>query len=121
MENREIKFRVWDGERMTSQIRLEFAHGLRLVSTDDLGFGRIGDDKCVLMQFTGLNDKNDQKIYEGDILKCLSNPGLIRGIVVYENGSFGIRDNENQWQGMLANKNPCEVIGNIYENIDLLQ
>ena len=120
---REIKFRVWDGKEMSSQIRLGFAHGLRLVSTSDLGFDMTGDDKCILMQYTGLIDIKGKEICEGDIIKATPNEinKNIRFLEVkYEThriGDFfnweiiGFRDYSKSTYGY-----DIEVVGNIYEN-----
>jgi uncharacterized phage protein (TIGR01671 family) len=75
-----------------------------------------------LMQFTGLKDRNGKEIYEGDIL-C--NPNQLKGIVVYYEAGFHLeakRKNGNIWYmplnlGMLRNK---EIIGNVYENPELI-
>lgn len=118
---REIKFRAWDGITMTSAIRLEFAHGLRLVSTSNLDFGMIGDDKCILMQFTGFKDKNGTEICEGDIYIHYKRYNE----VVFKKGSFVSIDHtdefERQSEFYLNKSDEYEVIGNIYQNSELLE
>ncbi len=75
------------------------------------------------MQFTGLLDKNGKEIYEGDILK-----DNIDGYVVVREMTGG----HFTWKSTLSGiggifpfdynqKNNCEVIGNIYENPELIK
>lgn len=90
------------------------------------------DDKLkdiVLMQCTGLTDKNGKLIYEGDIIKYLYyNPErYTKWIVVFNPDTleFGIRDYGYIGYQRLTSysifNNKVEVIGNIYENPELLK
>ena len=99
-------------------------------------------DNTVLMQCTGLSDKNGKEIYEGDILDLyVSSKKLYRYEVKYEIGSFmlvsqdEIFDFPNVWNDYVyplsqlyyeyQNEEDyiyqCEVVGNIYENPELLE
>lgn len=106
---REIKFRAWlkkssidDEPWMVGPFDL----------TQDNRW--IFEHEPILMQYTGLKDKNGQEIYEGDIVK-----GGFSGKnfeVIFKEGSFYAREM------LLYGINPeCKVIGNIYENPDLLK
>lgn len=82
-------------------------------------------EDCVLMQYTGLKDKNGKEIYEGDIVKLIADScrgdkfkPFIAGYVSFRSGSFYITDNavsRFRWEDYIV-----EVIGNIYENPELL-
>lgn len=78
-------------------------------------------------QYAGIKDKNSTKIFEGDIVK--ENEGLSTGIVEFYEGSFITRNEHNRRmipalymgeniRGM--NLNFYEVIGNIYDNPELI-
>lgn len=66
-------------------------------------------------QYTGLTDKNGKEIYEGDILKWNEKEwgSPFNEVVEWDYSQFNIRANDwKEW---------CEVIGNIYENTNLLE
>lgn len=125
---REIKFRSWNGK--------DIAYGMTVVSPTTTEEG--GE---TLMQYTGLKDSNGVEIYEGDIVKyhnrkdsyelhqiiyeekaaafllfganpASRHPVFVKylGDIVKAGKSYDIRTYE-----------PCEVIGNIYENPELLR
>lgn len=76
------------------------------------------DNRYRLMQYTGLKDKNGKEIYEADILRN-SNGTLSR--VSYLDYRFTTTINEEEEGRELLNHKTREVIGNIYENPELLK
>jgi hypothetical protein len=99
---REIKFRVWDNHN----------HVIIEVGKDLLNYQGFE-----IMQYTGLKDKNGKEIYEGDIVKTENKTYNFE--VIFSNGCFGILDRTATlipfWQVKVF-----EVIGNIYENYNLI-
>lgn len=133
---REIKFRQWKAleEKMTRPFDLldfagdqdseygNFDFSPELTEKDIAPFQRTdGVTPSPLMQFTGLLDKNGKEIYEGDIIK-------IRDIAVevyWDEGTAAFRLTFPESPGRLYlghyDKNLVEIIGNIYENPELLK
>ena len=124
---REIKFRVWDDYNKTMSYvgQIEWKDGiLQHVLRNRYNEYTLSDiSKPILMQYTGLKDKNGKEIYEGDILVtglCVHNC-----IVIFERGSFNLQTIEKDTQYLnntFWNKSKeNEIIGNIYENHKLLK
>lgn len=125
---REIKFRAWDkdGKEMIEangfyQKADPKISGNGLHLSDFLGINKDGTigkehENIVLMQYTGLKDKNGVEIYEGDLLENNGNkPAEVR----FKNGCyFAGNYNTELWTFAGGNK---EVIGNIYENPELVE
>ena len=129
--HRPIEFRVWDKERQAFCV------------TDMLEFGCIfnlkngvldlknGKEYYIFQQLTGLLDKNGKEIFEGDIIKCnfpdfgcdkekfqlevvySSNTASFGVIILMENGDF-YSLSELDWRNF-------EVVGNVFENPELLK
>ena len=114
---RDIKFRfVYQGEY---QIHYKWYFLDQLVDNSLKELSDIHHQMRLLAknQYTGLKDKNDKDIYEGDIIK--TEFGI--GQVVYEIVCFRIiGDNLDLYLGH-SNRNKLEIIGNVYENTKLLE
>lgn len=118
---REIKFRAWEKPDATFDGRMWY-EVLEYVHT---WYAR---DDYVLMQFTGLRDKNGNEIYEGDIIERESSFGTKENVLV-EFGWSGEGRESCYGYGTLCwsdddvgKDHAChiKVIGNIYENPELI-
>lgn len=118
---REIKFRAWDGERLRKVNTIGWVDdGVDFVTTPRYS-GPVED--FILMQYTGLKDKNGVEIYEGDIL-FHTLQGRRKVFYPYSEtvASYGLRDIDNGFGSTLQDSHAIwEVIGNIYENKELLE
>jgi hypothetical protein len=77
------------------------------------------DEDIVLMQYTGLKDKNGVEVYEGDVIRTVlpkPTPFVLTGEVKFIERGFWIEIN-----GSLFWPKTFRVIGNIYENPELLE
>jgi uncharacterized phage protein (TIGR01671 family) len=114
---REIKFRAWHKSRN------EFVPVSAHFDFDQEGVVYQTDFKPIeLMMSTGLKDKNGKEIYEGDVLWAKAYPNaryLRKGVVYYDDGSFNVKL-QGRKRRLFLLLNNCEVIGNIYENPELL-
>lgn len=117
IQNREIKFRAWDESQ--NYMAYQGTSDLESIQSFMHHFG----DKT-LMQFTGLHDKNGKEIYEGDVLNFGNNNHVE---VKFENGAFTVFSEPLGWDfdsediPILTDFKYCEIIGNIFENADLVK
>lgn len=105
-----------DGNIISAHLKQKDSQVYKVYPNNDYG------DKIVFLEYTGLKDKNKKEIYKGNIVKFSDRLTKLKDIVGYVgfmNGSFIIKNqtiNHYRWIDY-----EVEVIGNIYENKDLLE
>ena len=125
------KFRVWlpdpDVERMLRVKALVFEDGkTRCVCGYSYDF-YLEDEDAILMQSTGLLDKDSKEIFDGDILAVETKDGLVKVIVVWNNehALFMVESKTYNEKAALAelieDGSSITIIGNIHENSALLE
>lgn len=159
---REIKFRAWwQHKEYNPNGTMYFVGGILFATQQDgepeydlkgdieTGLmsseinSKIGWNKdCILMQYTGLKDKNGKEIYEGDIVEykylntleqetrksevqLMPIGDVNRNIQAYYPFCYSIagsykEDNREITECYLTPSDACEIIGNIYENPEIL-
>ena len=134
---REIKLMAWHKEKkiLREVLEISFSGGYVILA----GFGSFGEIEAPirdveLMQYTGLKDQNGKKIYEGYIVRFypqaprseeLPNPRYGEmGEIFFDIGSFAVRpiDKKREVLEFFLNElGDWVVVGNIYENKELLE
>lgn len=122
------KLRAWDKEdEHMSYGEVEYFDDSINYRFDHFCLG--ADEDVEFMQSTGLTDKNGTEIYEGDVINCRNsfrNPMTGSGSlslnsdfkIIFENGEFKAKGFDIRLKNILSYS---EVIGNIYENPELLE
>ncbi len=124
--NRVIKFRAWDHHEK----HMYYPRGEDIEMF--IGCFSVDHEQTnnILMQFTGLKDRNNKEIYEGDIIECFGYDSIdFRHTVIFKNGAFGYCTGKYVFISFAENYNfefkngmseKTKVIGNIYEDKDIL-
>ena len=147
MNSGEIKFRAWIGDRMEYQVMAGqlgsyFAH--QDPNDNACAINTKYTDSTSIMQYTGLKDKSNKEIYEGDIVsvydeanlfivrfgkitrRVISHDGQSDNLLEFNTFYFEAIDNHKPYQSIVKNTygehdlNGTTIIGNIFENPELL-
>ena len=123
---REIKFRVWS-ENLQKMSKPFGLHANVVDFTDENGLGSIKSlSSEVIMQYTGIKDRDGNEIYEGDILEnvdfgILYEQFIGKGKVIFHCGSWSIQSfakvvRSNMIVDLYGQEYATKIIGNVHEN-----
>ena len=125
---REIKFRAWD-KKQNQMVLIDPPRYHEKIGALVMYSSVLISDEMELMQYTGLKDNNGKDIYEGDIVNLTTNhiadlnpdwPKKTSKVEVkWENAMFKFGDMTMNY--MPLRNAELKVIGNIYENPELLE
>ena len=133
----EVKIKIWDGDKF---VPLASAVELELIMFSDIDNAIFANYPMVeIIRHTGLKDKNGKEIYEGDYVKLTGvtyNEYDYEGVIEFDNGTFKVKSIEDNrgyirfWNDgchdhesieIVWTQSEAEIIGNIYENPELLK
>ena len=131
---REIKFRAWwkASKIMLNNVQDFYdtlgdkRHGNEYEPVNSFGCILEEPDEYIVMQYTGLHDKNGKEIYEGDIVKTVYTDYKSHNGEVYFQGfrlGWAVKHGKHTNQDLFVYSLPdcsIEVIGNIYQDSHLL-
>lgn len=122
------KYRAWDSAKkemfkdtfaITESGQVVVVEQESVASSPDYVFV----DHLVIMQSTGLKDKNGKEIFEGDVVKIAkdvySEPTYYE-VVRHYGGAYRLESKQHGCELWLRHTN-CEVVGNVYENQEYLK
>ena len=145
--NRELKFRVWDKPRKQfinskefygddysekselGEAFLDFNGKLKIArypigngdNSADSVFSEMESDNYTIQQYTGIQDSNKKYIYDGDIVIYTINKKTYMSVVMWENFGWVTRDYPEGSTIPLTTGIEYTIIGNIFENPELLK
>nr|DAT17215.1 MAG TPA: YopX protein [Caudoviricetes sp.] len=121
------KFRAWDKKLKTMLDVSLIDFKKRVLVGEHWEFGEtnfIGFDEIRLMQSTGLKDKNGEEIFEGDIVDYKGRKAVVKWHGSYASFIYRfvdeLQERKSEWKPLYLAYYHFEVIGNIYENKELL-
>lgn len=120
-----LKFRAWLKKRQEMDNEIDHISWLEdeLYCIGDGITYMVSAEDLVLMQSTGLKDKNGKEIFEGDIVKMAkdvySEPTYYE-VVRHRGGAYRLESKQHGCELWLRHTD-CEIVGNIYENRELLE
>ena len=121
---REIKFRVYYQKVTDDSWVIEGEYTLKDLTDRGIQFDQ---ERIKWVEWTGLKDRDGEEIYEGDIVRWgESEPniiwdGTVKGEVYWLDGGFWVACKEsNHFSGRIDETGHFEIIGNIYENPDMI-
>ena len=124
--NREIKFRgkrsngrwVYGSLVVSKKIDPAIYFNISKGAAEVLDWCYVKPD--TIGQYTGLKDKEGNKIFEGDIVE-FTNLDLPNMVIRFDNGSFMLCEDENSTYEELRMNYVVEVVGNIHDNPELIK
>tara|TARA_R110002012_G_scaffold188421_1_gene355517 strand:- start:1515 stop:1889 length:375 start_codon:yes stop_codon:yes gene_type:complete len=119
----EVKFRVWDGEKMITEKVVYFGEGDFAIDECGMVWSFDFDTNFIGMQYTCLKDKNGNEAYEGDWVKPKSG-NFVTGQIIKWKGAFWVEGKNKRGDSgrdLLAYYPEFTIETNVYQNPELVE